>query len=276
MVEGLRTLRFPLVPSRGSAFGMASAALYLAFIGLPIVALLIRAFQQESFLDTLTSDMALTALRLSIVTSTITMLLLLAIGTPFAYMLARSTSPFSRIVDTMVELPIVLPPVVAGVAMLMAFGRQGIIGPPLESIGITLPFTTIAVVFAQLFVASPFYIRAARLGFQSVAKDYEDVSQTLGVSPWWTFWRLTLPLAMPSLATGIALAWARALAEFGATLMFAGNLTGKTQTMPLAIMTAMETSLDEALALSVLLVAGSVFLLTVLGLATRRQWQGRL
>ena len=276
MVEGLRTLRFPLVPSRGSAFGLASAALYLAFIGLPIVALLIRAFQQETFLDTLTSDMALTALRLSLVTSTITMLLLLAIGTPFAYMLARSTSPFSRIVDTMVELPIVLPPVVAGVAMLMAFGRQGIIGPPLESIGITLPFTTIAVVFAQLFVASPFYIRAARLGFQSVAKDYEDVSQTLGVSPWWTFWRLTLPLAMPSLATGIALAWARALAEFGATLMFAGNLTGKTQTMPLAIMTAMETSLDEALALSVLLVAGSVFLLTVLGLATRRQWQGRL
>ena len=276
MVEGLRTLRFPLVPSRGSAFGLASAALYLAFIGLPIVALLIRAFQQETFLDTLTSDMALTALRLSLVTSTITMLLLLAIGTPFAYMLARSTSPFSRVVDTMVELPIVLPPVVAGVAMLMAFGRQGIIGPPLESIGITLPFTTIAVVFAQLFVASPFYIRAARLGFQSVAKDYEDVSQTLGVSPWWTFWRLTLPLAMPSLATGIALAWARALAEFGATLMFAGNLTGKTQTMPLAIMTAMETSLDEALALSVLLVAGSVFLLTVLGLATRRQWQGRL
>ena len=276
MVEGLRNPRPPFIPSRGNALGLTAAALYLAFIGLPIVALLIRAFQQESFLDTLTSDMALTALRLSLVTSTITMLLLLAIGTPFAYMLARSTSPFSRVVDTMVELPIVLPPVVAGVAMLMAFGRQGIIGPPLESMGITLPFTTIAVVFAQLFVASPFYIRAARLGFQSVAKDYEDVSQTLGVSPWWTFWRLTLPLAMPSLATGIALAWARALAEFGATLMFAGNLTGTTQTMPLAIMTAMETSLDAALALSVLLVAGSVFLLAVLGLATRRQWQGRL
>jgi len=189
VVEGLRNPRLPIVPSWGSAFGLTAAALYLAFIGLPIVALLIRAFQQESFLDTLTSDMALTALRLSLVTSTITMLLLLAIGTPFAYMLARSTSPFSRVVDTMVELPIVLPPVVAGVAMLMAFGRQGIIGPPLESIGITLPFTTIAVVFAQLFVASPFYIRAARLGFQSVAKDYEDVSQTLGVSPWWTFWR---------------------------------------------------------------------------------------
>ena len=276
MAEGLRTLRLPFAPSPGGAFGLTAAALYLTFIGLPIVALLIRAFQQESLLDALSSDMALTALRLSLVTSTIAMLLLLLIGTPFAYLLARSNAPVLRLVDALVELPIVLPPVVAGVAMLMAFGRQGIIGAPLESIGVTLPFTTIAVVFAQLFVASPFYIRAARLGFQSVARDYEDVSQTLGVSPWWTFWRLTLPLAMPSLATGVALAWARALAEFGATLMFAGNLTGKTQTMPLAIMTAMETSLDAALALSVLLVAGSVFLLLVIGLATRRQWQGRL
>ncbi|PKB82394.1 MAG: molybdenum ABC transporter permease subunit [SAR202 cluster bacterium Io17-Chloro-G9] len=268
--------RAPFVSSPGGAFGLAAAALYLAFIGLPIVALLIRAFQQENLLGTLTSDMALTALRLSLVTSTVTMLLLLLIGTPFAYLLARSNAPFLKVVDAMIELPIVLPPVVAGVAMLMAFGRQGIIGAPLESIGITLPFTTIAVVFAQLFVASPFYIRAARLGFQSVARDYEDVSQTLGVSPWWTFWRLTLPLGMPSLATGIALAWARALAEFGATLMFAGNLIGKTQTMPLAIMTAMETSLEAALALSVLLVVGSVSLLVLLGLATRRQWQGRL
>ena len=129
------------------------------------MALLIRAFQQESLLATLSSDMALTALRLSLVTSTIAMSLLLLVGTPFAYLLARSTSPFMRVVDAMVELPIILPPVVAGVAMLMAFGRQGIIGPPLESIGVTLPFTTIAVVFAQLFVGSPFYIRAARLGF---------------------------------------------------------------------------------------------------------------
>ena len=276
MAEGLRTLRFTLALSPGGAFGLTAAALYLAFIGLPVLALLVRAFQQESFLATLSSDVALTALRLSLVTSTITMVLLLLLGTPFAYLLARSTAPFLRVVDAMIELPIVLPPVVAGVAMLMAFGRQGIIGPALENIGVTLPFTTIAVVFAQMFVASSFYIRAARLGFQSVARDYEDVSQTLGVSPWWTFWRLTLPLAMPFLATGIALAWARALAEFGATLMFAGNLTGKTQTMPLAIMTAMETSLDAALALSALLVAVSVLLLVALGLATRRQWQGRL
>ena len=221
MAEVAKTLRITLASSPGSTLGLTAGTLYLAFIGLPVLTLLVRAFQQESFLATLSSDMALTALRLSLVTSTISISLLLLVGTPFAYLLARSTSPFVRLVETMIELPIILPPVVAGVAMLMAFGRQGIIGPALENIGVTLPFTTIAVVFAQMFVASPFYIRSARLGFQSVARDYEDVSQTLGVSPWWTFWRLTVPLAAPSLATGIALAWARALAEFGATLVAA-------------------------------------------------------
>ena len=139
--------------------------------------------------------------------------------------------------------------------------------------GISLPFTAAAVIFAQIFVAAPFYIRAAKLEFQSVAPEYEDISQTLGVSPWGTFRRLTLPLAAPSLLTGIALAWARAISEFGATIMFAGNLTGRTQTMPLAIMSALETSLDAAVALSVLLLAGSLLVLIALGLITRRRWQ---
>ena len=254
---------------------MAATAVYVGFIGLPVAALLVRAAQQESFLSSLTSDLALTALRLSLLTSVVSMVVVLAVGTPFAYLLARSTSPFLKMVDSLVELPIVLPPVVAGVAMLMAFGRQGILGPALENVGIALPFTTAAVVFAQIFVASPFYVRAAKLGFQAVAPDYEDVSQTLGVSPLWTFWRLTLPLAMPSLLTGLALAWARALSEFGATIMFAGNLTGKTQTMPLAIMTSMESSLDTALALSVMLMAGAVTVLLALGFIVRRQWLGR-
>ena len=270
MREFLRTPN-PWMPA-----GIAATVVYVVFVCLPVLALLIRAVQQERFADSLTSNIALQALRLSLITSLVSMVVVVVLGTPFALLLARSDSRILKAVDSLVELPLVLPPVVAGVAMLMAFGRQGLIGPALSGLGISLPFTTIAVVFAQMFVAAPFYVRAAKLGFQSVARDYEDVSQTLGVSPWWTFWRLTLPLAMPSLATGIALAWARALAEFGATLMFAGNLTGKTQTMPLAIMTAMETSLDAALALSVLLVAGSVSLLVVLGLATRRQWQGRL
>ncbi len=160
--------------------------------------------------------------------------------------------------------------------MLMAFGRQGLLGPALSSLGISLPFTTAAVIFAQIFVAAPFYIRSAKLGFQSVPLDYQEVSQTLGVAPWNTFWRLSLPLARPWLLTGLTLAWARAISEFGATIMFAGNLTGQTQTLPLAIMTAMESSLETALALSVLLLVGAMFVLVVLGLLTRRRWQERV
>ena len=265
----------PGLPVAG-IFGPAATVIYLLFIGLPVLALLIRAAQHGNFLTGLVSDLALTALRLSLITSGISMGIILLVGTPFAYLLARNTSWILRIVDSLIELPIVLPPVVAGVAMLMAFGRQGVLGPVLETLGISLPFTTGAVVFAQIFVAAPFYIRSAKLGFQSVARDYEDISQTLGISPWGTFWRLTVPLAAPSLLTGFALAWARSLSEFGATIMFAGNLMGKTQTMPLAIMTAMESSLDSALALSVLLLAGSVTILIGLGLATRPKWKNRL
>ena len=270
-----RLRRIPGLPVAG-IFGPAATVIYLLFIGLPVLALLIRAAQHGNFLTGLVGDLALTALRLSLITSGISMGIILLVGTPFSYLLARNNSWILRIVDSLIELPIVLPPVVAGVAMLMAFGRQGVLGPVLETLGISLPFTTGAVVFAQIFVAAPFYIRSAKLGFQSVARDYEDISQTLGISPWGTFWRLTVPLAAPSLLTGFALAWARSLSEFGATIMFAGNLMGKTQTMPLAIMTAMESSLDSALALSVLLLAGSVTILIGLGLATRPKWQNRL
>jgi molybdate transport system permease protein len=266
-------LRWPGGP--GGALGGISGALYLAFIGLPIIALLARAAQQDSFWGAATGELALTALQLSLVTSVISIAVVIAGGTPFAYLLARSNHWLARAVDGMVELPIVLPPVVAGVAMLMAFGRGGLIGGPLDDAGIDISFTTTAVVFAQIFVAAPFYIRAAKLGFQSVARDYEDVSQTLGVSPLRTFVRTTLPLASPAIVTGLGLAWARALSEFGATIMFAGNLMGETQTMPLAIMTAMETSLDSALALSVLLLAASVLVLAALALLTRRRWAGR-
>ena len=253
--------------------GVASTAIYTLFIGIPILALLIKAAGQDSFLGSLTGETVLLALRLSLVTSVISILIVIVVGTPFARILARSNSLPLRVVDHLVELPIVLPPVVSGVAMLLAFGRQGILGPALTGLGISLPFTAAAVIFAQIFVAAPFYIRAAKLGFQSVAPEYEDISQTLGVSPWGTFRRLTLPLAAPSLLTGIALAWARAISEFGATIMFAGNLTGRTQTMPLAIMSALETSLDAAVALSVLLLAGSLLVLIALGLITRRRWQ---
>ena len=250
--------------------GVAATAVYILFIGLPILALLIRAFQQDGFLAGLGGPLVVQALQLSLITSTVSMAVVVVVGTPFALLLARRNSPLLRVIDSFVELPIVLPPVVAGVAMLMAFGRNGILGPGLSAVGITLPFTTGAVIFAQVFVAAPFYVRAARIGFSGVDVTFEDVSQTLGVGPWSTFWRLTVPMAWPSLVTGLALAWARAMSEFGATIMFAGNLTGRTQTMPLAIMTAMESSLGAALALSVLLLAMSVLALALLALLLRR------
>lgn len=268
--------RIPRAAGLGGVLGGGGALLYVLFIGIPVVALLVRAGQQAGFWDAVTGELALTALRLSIVTSAISIAAVVLVGTPFAYLLARSDHLVTRTIDSLVELPIILPPVVAGVAMLMAFGRGGVLGGALDSAGIAIPFTTVAVVFAQVFVSAPFYVRSAKLGFQSVARDYEDVSQTLGVSPWRTFWRTTLPLAAPSVLAGLGLAWARALSEFGATMMFAGNLMGETQTMPLAIMTAMETSLDSALALSVLLLAGSVLVLVAVGLTAKRRWTGRI
>lgn len=253
--------------------GSAATAIYCLFICLPVAALLFKAVQQGNLLESALSETALLALRLSLVTSAISMVLVILVGTPFARLLARNRSLPMRIIDQLVELPIILPPVVAGVAMLLAFGRQGVLGPFLSALGISLPFTAGAVVFAQVFVAAPFYIRSAKLGFMAVPKEYEDISQTLGVSPLRTFFRLALPLAAPSLLTGIALAWARALSEFGATIMFAGNLTGKTQTMPLAIMSAMESSLDTAVALSVMLLIGALAILTALTILTRNNWR---
>jgi molybdate transport system permease protein len=262
----LRRRRFvnPLWPA-----GTAATVLYVSFIGLPLVALTVQAMA-EGFFASLTSPIVYHALRLSAITTTVSLLFIVAVGTPLAYYLARRQSPVLRVVDFLIELPIVLPPVVAGVALLMAFGRNGVLGPTLEGMGIMLPFTTIAVLFAQIFVAAPFYIRAARLGFQAVDTRYEDLSQTLGVSPWHTFWRLSLPLAWPALLGGMALSWARALSEFGATLMFAGNFMGRTQTLPTAILSAMESDVPAALAISVLAMAASALVLIALGFAGSR------
>ncbi|MBM3924618.1 MAG: molybdate ABC transporter permease subunit [SAR202 cluster bacterium] len=250
-------------------------ALYLAFIGLPIVSLIVEAVGEENFLDSFTSTIAYQSLRLSLITTAISLAIIVVLGTPFAYLLARSRHWTLRVVDSLVELPIVLPPVVAGLAMLMAFGRRGLLGPGLEDIGVTISFSTVAVLFAQIFVSAPFYIRAAKIGFEGVERDYEDVSQTLGVSPWRTFWRLTLPMAWPVLAGGAVLAWARALSEFGATIMFAGNFIGETQTMPLAILSAMESNIPAALALAVMLTVISAVFLLGLRLVYRAPMWGR-
>lgn len=256
--------------------GITVTLLYVLFIGLPVVAILVKAAQQKGLMASLLSDTTIQALQLSIITSIISIIIVVIIGTPFALLLARKDNLLLKFIDSLVELPIILPPIVAGVAMLMAFGRQGIMGPALSSVGIALPFTTGAVICAQIFVAAPFYIRAAKLGFQSVSTDYEDVSQTLGVSPWQTFWKLTIPLASPSILSGLALAWARAISEFGATIMFAGNLTGKTQTMPLAILTAMESDIGASLGLSVILLFASIVVLIILGFFANKSWRANL
>lgn len=246
--------------------GGITTSIYILFISLPLVALFLRAVSTEGFLAALVGEKALVAIRLSLFTSCISMGAVALVGTPFAYFLARSRLPAVRVLDTLVELPLVLPPVVAGLAMLLAFGRRGLLGQWLEPFGISIPFTFIAVVFAQVFVAIPFYIRSARLGFQAVPLEYEEISRTLGVSPARTFWRVTLPLAWPSLLGGFALGWARAISEFGATVMFAGNFPGRTQTMPLAILSALESDLSVALAMAVLLTMVAMVVLVGLGI----------
>jgi molybdate transport system permease protein len=164
----------------------------------------------------------------------------------------------------------VLPPAVAGIGLLMAFGRRGLLGPALASVGITIGFTTVAVVLAQVFVAAPFYVRTARVAFQTTDRDLEEMAATLGASGWATFWQVIVPLTFPALLTGLAMCWARALGEFGATIMFAGSFQGRTQTMPLAIYAALESDLDATLAISAILVVASFGLLWLVRLVARR------
>ncbi len=250
-------------------FVAVPAALLLLFILAPLAALFLRS-SPGAFFGALQRSDVLTALRLSGETTLVTLLCAVALGTPAAYLLARFSFPGQRLVDALVDLPIVVPPAVAGVALLIAFGRRGLFAPPLSALGIQLSFTTAAVVLAQLFVASPFYVRAARAGFSAVDRSLEEASATLGSSRLATFWRVTVPLALPSLIGGAVLTWARALGEFGATIMFAGNLMGVSQTMPLAVYLNLESGdLSAALALSVILVTTSFGVLLVVRLAER-------
>jgi molybdate transport system permease protein len=247
-------------------FALASSLL-LALLAIPVLALLLRALESD-LVEQLQRPMVLPAIRLSLVTTTLSAALTLLTGTPLAYALARWRLRGHRLVDTIVDLPVVLPPAVAGLALLMAFGRRGLIGGTLAGIGISLPFTTVAVILAQTFVAAPFYVRAARVAFGSVDRDLEEIALVEGASEWQVFRQVMLPLARRGLASGLILSWARALGEFGATIMFAGNLLGRTQTMPLAIYVGLD-DLGAALALSALLVALSFGLLLALRWVTR-------
>ena len=261
-------MRRTLTP--GNALLFTAACLFALFIMLPVAAIVLRALGSGSWLQALGRPVAWEALRLSGVTTLLTLTLTLGLGTPVAWLLARRHFPGKALLNSMIELPMVLPPAVAGIGLLMAFGRRGLLGPALESAGITLGFTTAAVVLAQAFVSAPFYVRAARAGFLAVDQELETVAHTLGVSYWATFWRVTAPVALPFLVSGAAMCWARALGEFGATIMFAGSFLGRTQTMPLAIYTALESDLDSALALSAILVVVSFVLLIGLRLGAGR------
>jgi molybdate transport system permease protein len=232
----------------------AGSAILLLYFAIPLGALLL-VVPPRDLARHLVAPAALRALGLSIGTTLVATGLAVVLGTPLAYLLARRSFRGRDVVDTLVDLPITIPPVVAGVALLLAFGRRGLLGRHLDVLGVQLAFTTVAVVMAQLFIASPFFVKSARAGFEAVDRRLEAAARTLGASPWRVFWTVTVPLARPALLAGVVLAWARALSEFGATMMFAGNLPGRTQTLPLAVMTALESDLDTAVAVSVMSLA---------------------
>jgi molybdate transport system permease protein len=251
--------------------GGVAAGLLVLLLAVPLLALVWRTVELGALGPALRNPTVIAALQLSLLTACVSLAVAILLGTPLAYALARIPFPGRGAVEALVEVPIVLPPAVAGIALLMAFGRRGLVGAPLAEAGISLAFTTAAVVVAQCFVAVPFYVRSAKAGFQGVDRDLERTAFTLGESPLGTFWRVTVPLAFPSLLAGAVLCWARALGEFGATIMFAGAFRGRTQTMPLAIYGALESDLGAALALGTILVVVSIAVLALVRWVTRRQ-----
>ena len=242
----------------------------LLFLALPVISIIERALKETSFFDVVTESSVTTALRLSIETTAISLAIIIVFGTPVAYLLSRAKFPGVQVLDALIDLPIVLPPAVGGLGLLLAFGRHGLFGEYLHDAGIDLAFTTTAVIMAQTFVASPFYIRSAKAGFDAVDPELESVAYTLGSSRSGAFLRVAVPVATPSLMAGAVMAWARALGEFGATIMFAGSFEGRTQTVPLAIYRSLETGVDEPLALSAVLVVVSFVVLFVFRLLVKR------
>lgn len=243
---------------------MLPGLLALAFLVVPLVALLTQA-PWASFVRILGDPAAQQALLLSLESSLCATAVSLVIGVPLAWLLARDALPGTRYWRALVLVPLLLPPVVAGVTLLAAFGRRGLVGQWLyQGLGIQLPFTTVGVVIAEAFVAMPFLIITLEGGFRGAGRRFEDAASTLGASAWTTFRRITLPLVWPAVVAGTVLCWARALGEFGATITFAGNFPGVTQTMPLAVYTALESDRDAAIALSIILLAVSITVLVAL------------
>jgi molybdate transport system permease protein len=256
------------VTRRRAPWGLlAPATVGLLFLLVPLLGLLVR-MPWSRLADLLSEHSVGQAVRLSLLTAVLATLLSVTLGVPLAWVLARVDFPGRRVVRALVTLPLVLPPVVGGVALLFAFGRRGVLGPALHDVGIDLSFTTTGVVLAEAFVAMPFLVVTVEGALAARDRRYEEAAATLGASGWTTFRQVTLPLVSPAVAAGSVLSFARALGEFGATITFAGNLPGRTQTMPLAVYLALESDPDAALALALVLLTISVVVLVAL----RERW----
>jgi molybdate transport system permease protein len=251
------------------------STVFFLYLLVPIIALIFHAPPSQIWEQMKQPDV-LEALKLSFVTTAISTVLAVIFGLPAAIVLAKGTFPGHRLLETLATLPTVLPPTVAGLALLLAYGRSGLIGQYLWTYGIRIPFTTTAVVMAQLFVAAPFFVNTARAGLEQLQGRYETAAYTLRASRLQAFRSVVLPLTSPVLLTAVGLAWARALGEFGATITFAGNFPGVTQTLPIAVYISSQSNFDKSIAVSVILLAVSFAVLTTLG-ATRawllRRWK---
>lgn len=253
------------------ASGLAGGALALlaGFISLPIISLVVWTVSEESW-RAMFSPEARAALFLSIKTTSISMAVILTLGTPAAYVLSRASFPGKRLLDSLIDLPAVLPPSAAGIALLLTFGRLGLVGQHLDAFGVQVSFTTAAVVIAEIFVAAHFYVRQAAIGFSQVRRDVEEAAMVDGASRFATFAKVTVPLAFPALVAGAVMAWARALGEFGATIIVAGNFQGITRTVPLAIYSEFQTNIDAAVALSVMVLGFAFVVILTLRYLTQR------
>jgi len=270
MTRQQRNRRRAVALQRPPAAIIAIAAVAIAFFALPFLGLLWRVPWTDAW-SLLTTQSSLTALRLSVTTSLWATALSIAFGVPLAWMLARYGFPGRRIVRALCLLSLVLPPVVGGVALFAAYGRRGLLGESLfEWFGLRLPFSTAGVVLAQTFIAMPFLVLTVEAALRGLDNRPEDAARTLGASRWYAFRRVTLPSIRPALIAGAVLAWARALGEFGATITFAGNFPGRTQTMPLSVYLALESNPGQALVLSVVMIGISFGVL----LSLRDQWLG--
>ena len=255
-------------PTRAPRSVLVVAVLGIAFLALPVVGLLQRA-PWSSLDDLLGRRSVLDSLRVSLTVSAMAAAIVVVLGTPLAWMLTRVDIPMRRLVRALVILPMVLPPVVGGTALLFALGRRGLVGQWLDRwFDITLPFTMAGAVVAATFVALPFYVMTVEGALRTMGDDLEQMAGTLGTPPLTVLRRITLPRLLPAMGAGLALAWARALGEFGATITFAGNLPGSTRTLPLATFQALESDPEAALALSLVLLAVSLVVL----LPTRDRW----